>query len=1199
MLNGAQRTALGQSAQLGSLYDARSDSFIGVSLLNDAPPTSAVTVTDNHTSEVTLSASDSYDEKLRRMDMDAELSASFLSGMVDVGGSGRYLTEKRESNRILQASLHYNVTTVHENLNFMSNDLQSYLAVGTLQSGAATHVVVGIAWGAKSVVTARHRLSTTEDRSEIEGQFQAEFGKFTSMIEVAGDASIELETGKSSKQVSFEVSVHGDVLANDSLIPTDFPSAYRFISNIPKYILSANGGKGKPLTYTLLPLGLLTYLLRVEISADIAIKQLSIECLERFVQLFDDIRDAQRKLNDYMSDIKKHTFCIPHEHIKTVARRYNTARVVESTLKSNYARLLKDVRSGHSGADQLWSLLKESSSGDTSPEQLSLVTNEYRSTMDFADAFIAKGAIYLGFDSKSLSAVLVNSNHDDAYVFFLDKKSMSESSSWEGNNRLLMELLTDPRRHCPVVLVDCDATKEPLAKAHISHFRNGSIIVEDMLEQAQLMADKCFARYDESLLDNSGVLKPLQRTLVQIPCPGRHCAPNSQCYDWICFRCHQPIEWGYADRFMYCDCGRCLVQNYEFKCKERNHGSRFERYNTQKLVKVLDALQPFPEVNILILGETGVGKSTFINAFINYLMFESLDEAMSDDKLNWVIPCSFDMSHVDKSDPKERFIQETVCVGEHNKDERDGSAGKSATQKPSVYPVPLGNTIVRLIDTPGVGDTEGVEKDRENMANILATLKFFPKLHGILILLKPNDSRLTVMFRFCINELLTHLHRDAAMNMVFGFTNTRISNYTPGDTFKPLESLLKKHGDVDLSLSRHTVYCFDSESFRFLAADKQGVKMDNIDDFRRSWQHSEGETRRLIQHFSSLPPHLVRSTLSLNRARQLIHRLTQPMAEITQMIETTIRVNQDNLKALSQKRIEGDELMTRLDFQKMVLCANPLDKPRTVCSDSKCMEERDDGTGVRLKKYKTMCHRECYLDNIPEKVVGDPQLAGCAAFNSSQFCTTCGHHWMVHLHVTYETQEKMKTVRDPTVAAQLKANESEITIKQTAIDNIMRKLQEAQREHATIQDAAARFGLFLKKNAITPYNDAMLDYIDHQIKQEKEKVVLHDVSPKQLEGLIKRRQEYEERIDSIKRSIAAGTGEEVLDENGVEELVEELFQMKHWGQNLQDVQEVATAAEEAAYRERPYAVTRRKKNWVQPVKWAKAVAGTVSSVFTG
>ena len=46
-------------------------------------------------------------------------------------------------------------------------------------------------------------------------------------------------------------------------------------------------------------------------------------------------------------------------------------------------------------------------------------------------------------------------------------------------------------------------------------------------------------------------------------------------------------------------------------------------------------------MNILILGETGVGKSTWINGFQNYLYFDDLDEAMNSPEFHVLIPSIF------------------------------------------------------------------------------------------------------------------------------------------------------------------------------------------------------------------------------------------------------------------------------------------------------------------------------------------------------------------------------------------------------------------------------------------------------------------------------------------------------------------------------------------------------------------------------
>jgi hypothetical protein len=320
----------------------------------------------------------------------------------------------------------------------------------------------------------------------------------------------------------------------------------------------------------------------------------------------------------------------------------------------------------------------------------------------------------------------------------------------------------------------------------------------------------------------------------------------------------------------------------------------------------------------------------------------------------------------------------------------------------------------------------------------------------------------------------------------------------------------------------------------------------------------------------------------MNRTRELIAQLTKPMAHIAQTIETTIRINEDAVQELTEKRLKGDELRNRLTFQKVILELKKLDRPRTVCSHRSCVEYKDNGNGQTETIYKSPCHFDCHLSGITVKVIGPPQLAGCSAFGGgrTQNCMNCGHHWMQHLHVRYELLEKTVTVKDDAIERQLEMNATDISLKETAIAHISDQIAEAKKEHKQIQDAAVKFGIFLKRNSITPYNDAMLELLDHQIREEKDKVSFQRsnrrnnklVDRQKLDALMRRRKEYAQRIDAISRSMASKRKTEVLDEDGVDRLVQSLYDLKGWGKNLKDVKMGAQLADMAAYRERAYCV---------------------------
>merc|ERR1712131_385010 len=97
-----------------------------------------------------------------------------------------------------------------------------------------------------------------------------------------------------------------------------------------------------------------------------------------------------------------------------------------------------------------------------------------------------------------------------------------------------------------------------------------------------------------------------------------------------------------------------------------------------------------------------------------------------------------------------------------------------------------------------------------------------------------------VVFRFCIQELLAHLHRDAARNILFCFTNTRGTGYRPGDTLPVLNGLLQNSGNIELDATPHNWFCFDNEAFRFLVQVVNGLPYTDkeMETYAVSWTHS-------------------------------------------------------------------------------------------------------------------------------------------------------------------------------------------------------------------------------------------------------------------------------------------------------------------------------------------------------------------------
>ena len=128
--------------------------------------------------------------------------------------------------------------------------------------------------------------------------------------------------------------------------------------------------------------------------------------------------------------------------------------------------------------------------------------------------------------------------------------------------------------------------------------------------------------------------------------------------------------------------------------------------------------------NIMIIGETGVGKSTWIHCFINYMQSINIEE-----NNRYLL---FD---------EEKLQQEYEKI--HNTKKPLGS---SITDKLEIYDIKgsmLYNNPIRLIDTPGFGDTRGESYDEgiiDDIKNLFESSKI-DTLHAICIIFKGNETR--------------------------------------------------------------------------------------------------------------------------------------------------------------------------------------------------------------------------------------------------------------------------------------------------------------------------------------------------------------------------------------------------------------------------------------------------------------------------
>ena len=107
-----------------------------------------------------------------------------------------------------------------------------------------------------------------------------------------------------------------------------------------------------------------------------------------------------------------------------------------------------------------------------------------------------------------------------------------------------------------------------------------------------------------------------------------------------------------------------------------------------------------------------------------------------------------------------------------------------------------------------------------------------------------------------------------------------------------------------------------------------------------------------------------------------------------------------------------------------------------------------------------------------------------------------------------------------------------------------------------ITEVSAKFACFLKTNAIAPYNDAVLKYLDHLISVEEDKAA-ETRNKCELKRLRDLKSTYSKEIEVVQKAIDEGRGSAVLRPEDIYQNIDRLRELKHAGPQF--IQMMATA----------------------------------------
>ncbi|XP_035254149.1 uncharacterized protein LOC118216778 [Anguilla anguilla] len=445
---------------------------------------------------------------------------------------------------------------------------------------------------------------------------------------------------------------------------------------------------------------------------------------------------------------------------------------------------------------------------------------------------------------------------------------------------------------------------------------------------------------------------------------------------------------------------------------------------------------------IMMMGETGTGKSTLINVMVNYILGVKYEDNI-------------------------RF--EII-----KKEER--SQTESQTSGITVYEI-YGNEGVRvpfslrLIDTPGYMDTSGEKQDEKipkNISKLFNAEKGVQQIDAVCLVVKASQNRLTDVQVKIFDAILSLFGKDIENNIM-----PLITFSDGGKKPKALEAIARAGVPCARNKKKEPIFFkFNNVSKKINGdCDDEGDDDDDEDDEDENyWQRNWKMGVKTMQKFFE----------SLNEMETRSLQMTQNVLMGREQLEMNIQCLQDKITATDNLQIMLRQTQDVLEKHKEDIDANKdfdyvVDEPCTIK-----VETRYPATCCAV--CETNCHYPC-------TVVSAKWLNWCAVMKGKN-CTVCEKKCRYEHHIKEKKMYKPSTRRVTKTFEKMKEQYGRASREKATTENLVKNLQEHAKNvvsgKSELVEESYWHILSLSKIALRPDSRSTVQHLDFLLERLKE-----------------------------------------------------------------------------------------------------------------